>query len=169
MNKTFLQQHPFISLLFTLVNIVSIVIFFMMGMIYFLFILLIFLPISIYILENHKKEFGIHICIIFITFLTTISTAIFIPTTIYTTQEERAIKFGQPYTFLIQNSSYDRIETFSSPISVHINAPREHVTDFLPLNFLKSFLFFFIIFELLYFCVRKIKKYHKNKIAIAKQ
>ena len=125
----------------------------LMGLVSLFLLMLVFIPFSIYALKKHKLR--PHVFITLVTFLIVAGTAIFIPTTVYTTEQERRIEFGFPYTFLIQNSSYDIVAVLGAPASIRLGSAREDVTSFLWDGFLKSFAVFFVIFEFLYFLLKR--------------
>jgi hypothetical protein len=134
----------------------------LMGLLEIGFLISIFALISIYILQNHKKKLENHLYIILSIFLILIGSALFVPTTIYTEEQEKSIEFGLPYPFIIQNSSYDIVESKGAPVLYRLN-PREHPTYFNMLNFLKSFIVLFVFFELLYFLLLIYKKATQNE------
>lgn len=86
----------------------------------------------------------------------TIST-LFIPTMVYRPEEERAIHFGFPVSFVVQNSAHDRAE--ETPQKYYFGDIREHPTEFLALRFFLSFVLIFLFLSLLsafYACLRRI-------------
>lgn len=101
-------------------------------------------------MQNIKKHLSVLIvaCVVLVVTL-------FIPTTVYTVEQERNILLGYPFPFVVQNSPYDKVEVFSKPAKYIVSTQRETPTVVLTVNLFSSLMFIFLGLEfVLYFVAR---------------
>lgn len=98
-----------------------------------------------------------HFYVIFVTCILLVGT-LFVPTTVYTSSQERSIELGYPSRFVVQNSSYDFIETYQTPYTYSLKSPWEHTTRIIWGKFFLSFIIIFSFLEAFLYVLYKLKK-----------